>query len=135
MATTRGGRTTGARDFRAHRRSLPSSGLLVDDSIGDVIDNNTTARKLPQPLVTSLQQPTDEVRAACLNPPASLALRHHGLQGGSDGGWQAHVLGVSRQALHLRLIGEVVMTVVPVSQPAGGGGVVVRSGASPASRP
>src|SRR3954451_14834400 len=49
MATTRGGRITGARDLRAHRRSLPSSGLLVDDSIGDVIDNNTTARKLPQP--------------------------------------------------------------------------------------
>src|SRR3954454_13751475 len=86
MATTRGGRTTGARGFRAHRRFLPSSGLLVDDSIGDVIDNNTTARKLPQTLVTSLQQPTDEVRAACLNPPAPPALRHHGLQAGPMAG-------------------------------------------------
>src|SRR3954469_22017972 len=35
--------------------------------------------------------------------------------GRSDGGWQAHVLAASRQALHLRLIGQVVMTVVPVA--------------------
>src|SRR3954469_10722853 len=38
-------------------------------------------------LVTSLQQPTDdEVRAACLNPPTSPALGHHGLQAGPMAG-------------------------------------------------